>query len=108
VVSLAAPRTRARYERHGSVVDTRNAVLLAETVVTLMEQADEPPRLGLELAGRINKTQTQSRILYLMDEDGVAALVSELIGMASRAEFAPQFASRLLERLDDMPGREPR
>jgi hypothetical protein len=56
------------------------------------------------LGGRINKTEDHSEVLYLFDDDGVAALVTELIDLAARAQsFLPEFLPRLMERLDAMP-----
>jgi hypothetical protein len=49
------------------------------------------------LEGRINKTTDRARNLYLMNEDGAASLVSELIALAHR--IGPEFGERLMQRM---------
>jgi hypothetical protein len=96
------------FDRHAVVVDATDAVLLANVGVTVIEPyLDSRPKLpavGLELSGRINKTGEVARILFLMDADGAAAIVSELLGLAQRAAgILPDFLPRLLARIDELP-----
>jgi hypothetical protein len=93
---------------HGQVVvDTTNAVLLDYNEVVLVDQIrngqSQGEALGLLLAGRINKTQDHARILFLMDEDGASAIVANLVGLATRAGFGPNFVADLLRKLEEQP-----
>jgi hypothetical protein len=54
------------------------------------------------LEGRINKTTDRARNLYLMNEDGAAALVTELIALAHR--IGPEFGARFTARLEHLIG----
>lgn len=95
-------------ERNSVIVDTRNAVLLDGVDVALVElrRAGQPvgelPDLALKLSGRINKTSDRAEVLYLFGEDGAAAIVSELVGLAVR--IGPAFTERLRGRLDAVLG----
>lgn len=97
------------YERSGVVVDTTNAVLTDGQTVSIVEthRGDElNGAIALLLEGRINKTSDRVKVLFLLNEDGAAALVAEMTHMAIRAEtvgMLPGFAERLKERLDAMP-----
>jgi len=89
--------------RGDALIDTTKAVLLDDVHVVLIDalNADGAQRvIGLELGGRRNKSTTRSDVLYLFDEDGAAALVSELFGLAGRADFLPELLARI-ERLDE-------
>src|SRR5689334_2417829 len=83
--------------RGGVVLDLTNAVLMDNVDVCLVDAVrggvvDERPRLALSLGGRINKTSDRAEVLYLFDEDGAAAIVSQLLGLAVR--IGPEFAER--------------
>lgn len=89
------------FARGGVVLDTRNAVLLAEVDVCLVDtKRDEPPRLALLLQGRINFREEHARQLYLMNEDGAAAIVTQLLALARR--IGPEFEARFVERLQEL------
>lgn len=92
-------------DRHGVIIDTRDAVLLERVYVAAMEpyRDGQPgqPIIALQMGGRINKTVDQAEVLFLVDEDGAASVVSELIGVASR--MGPEFLDRLMSRLDQVP-----
>lgn len=93
IVGPGGPR-----DRHGVILDDRNAVLLDHSTVTLVETANgQGPVLAALLEGRINKTTERARTLYLMNGDGAAALVSELLALAHRIgpEFGEQFTARI-------------
>lgn len=87
--------------KNQTIFNTERAVLLASVDVALVETYTEGesagPALAMMLQGRINKTLDQARILYLLNEDGAAAIVSELVALASR--IGPEFRNRLLDRL---------
>lgn len=101
------------YDQDGVVVDTTNAVLLDFSTVTLVEsqRADgggREPAVALMLEGRVNKKTTRTKVLYMLNGDGAAAIVTELLGLAKRAEStAPQLATEMRaalgERWDEMP-----
>lgn len=83
------------------VIDATNAVLLDQSTVTLVGSPGNPaPYLAVLLEGRINKTPERARNLYLMNEDGAAALVTELIALAHR--IGPAFGARFMERLEHL------
>ncbi|MET8080056.1 hypothetical protein [Streptomyces sp. NPDC005303] len=85
------------HDRNSVIVDGTNAVLLDSTDVCLMETSGGSVVLAMLLEGRINKTPERARNLYLMNEDGAAALVSELIAVAHR--IGPEFGERLMARV---------
>lgn len=93
------------HDAYGVVIATEHAVLLERTYVAAMEpyRDGQPgqPVIAMQLGGRINKTTDQAEVLFLLDEDGAASVVTELIGIASR--MGPEFLDRLLARLDRMP-----
>jgi hypothetical protein len=101
------------YDPHAVVVDTTNAVILSYSTVSLVGVArrGEPDEtaVALMLEGRVNKTPDETRVLYVMNGDGVAALVTQLLGIAKRDErvgdghLAAELRQRLGERWDEMP-----
>lgn len=85
------------------IIDATNAVLLDHSTVSLVGSPGNPkPYLAVLLEGRINKTTDRARNLYLMNEDGAAALVTELIALAHRIgpDFGQRFTARLKHLLD--------
>ncbi|MFE9064871.1 hypothetical protein [Streptomyces violaceusniger] len=90
------------HDRNAVLLDTKNAVLLDSSDVCLMETASGSVVLAMLLEGRINKTTDRARNLYLLNEDGAAALVTELIALAHRIgpEFGARFTARLQHLLD--------
>ncbi|MFF1298099.1 MULTISPECIES: hypothetical protein [unclassified Streptomyces] len=85
------------HDRNSVILDTTGAVLLDNTNVCLMETSNGSVVLGVLLEGRINKTTDRARNLYLMNEDGAAALVSELLALAHR--IGPEFGETLMARV---------
>lgn len=92
------------------VIDTRNAVILAACEVALVGGVragavvdPDEQIVALVLMGRVNKTDDRARTLYLLNEDGAAGLVTELVGLASRAGWANEFLDRVRERMKDTP-----
>lgn len=91
------------HDANSVIIDPTNAVLLDHSTVSLVGSPNEPrPYLAVLLEGRINKTADRARNLYLMNEDGAAALVTELLSLAHRIgpEFGHRFTARLQHLLD--------
>jgi hypothetical protein len=88
------------HDRNSVIIDTTNAVILDSTSVSLMETHNGNPVLAMLLEGRIAKTTDRARNLYLMNEDGAAALVTELIALAHR--IGPEFGARFTARLEHL------
>ena len=99
------------HDRNSVIIDGTNAVLLDHTNVCLMETRSGPVIIAMLLEGRINKTADRASNLYLMNEDGAAALVSELLAVAHR--IGPEFGERLMARIrhlldtDSFTGEQP-
>ncbi|MBZ6211587.1 hypothetical protein KVH31_34395 [Streptomyces olivaceus] len=85
------------HDRNSVIVDTTNAVILDHATVTQVETLTGKPGIAMLLEGRIARTPERARNLYLMNEDGAAALVTELTALAHR--MGPEFAIRLTARL---------
>jgi hypothetical protein len=86
-----------------ALVDVTKAVLLDDLHVVLIDTLNSEGgqrAIGMQLAGRINKSTTRAETLYIFDEDGAAALISELLALAGRADFLPELMARL-EKLGD-------
>lgn len=92
------------FGRGDALIDASEAVLLAGVSVAVVG-AGRPDGVetvvALNLTGRVNKTTTVSDVLYLLDSDGAAAIVSELLGVAHRAD--PRFLDQLLTRINGLP-----
>lgn len=89
------------HDRNSVIVDTSNAVLLDGTTVSLVQtKSSATPVLALLLEGRINQTPDRARNLYLMDGDGAAAIVSELVALAYRT--GPHFGDLLMARIHQL------
>ena len=88
------------HDRNSVIVDTTNAVLLDATTVTEVETLSGAPALAMLLEGRIARTSDRARNLYLMNEDGAAALVTELLALAHR--MGPDFGARFMARLQHL------
>ena len=59
--------------------------------------------LCMKLSGRVNRSPDRAEVLYLFDADGAAAIVTELIGVATRAEFGESFIHLIRQRLAALP-----
>lgn len=107
------------HDRDGVILDTGRAVLLDYCEVATLALgrytaggAEAEVGIGMVLAGRINKTKEQARVLFLFDTDGAAAIISELMAVATRHgdAFARDLNARVEKLLagGDMrfPGRE--
>lgn len=92
-------------DKHGVVIDSTNAVLLDACHVAMIETSsggmrNESPALAMTLSGRINRTTDLTEILYIFDEDGAAAIITELLALGSR--IGPAFEQRLWDRIDQL------
>jgi hypothetical protein len=82
-------------------IDITKAVLLGDVHVTIMGNRQTlDPILCMLLSGRVNKSEDRAKVLYLFDTDGAAAIVSELIAMASR--MGPSFRDDLMARVEQL------
>jgi hypothetical protein len=88
------------HDRNSVIIDTTDAVLLDSSNVCLMDTTSGTPVLAMLLEGRINKTTDRARNLYLLNEDGAAALVTELLALAHR--IGPEFGERLMQRVQHL------
>jgi hypothetical protein len=94
------------YARGNVIFDVRGAVLMDELDVALLDDASSPrPFLALSLRGRINYGTERSETLYLFDEDGAAAIITQLMGLAMRAgkEWLVALEERIDERMKELP-----
>lgn len=96
------------YDENSVVFDTQNAVILEACEVAVMGGVrhgvlDPKPITALVLRGRINKTTERVQALYLLNEDGAAGIVTQLVGVASRAGWGHEFLRRVGERMEEMP-----
>jgi|GEM_PF-2439916 len=91
-----------------ALVDVRRAVLVdGTTVVALggLRDSGVERMLGLEITGRVNKSTERSDTLYLLSMDGVAGIVSELLGLAQRMgpAYVEQLDQLIRQRIQDLP-----
>jgi hypothetical protein len=94
------------YDQGGVLLDTHNSVLLDHTTVAMLDNASDGRRIAsLLLEGRVNRSTDRTRVLYMLDADGAAAIVSELVALAGRegGAYAEEFLRLLRERMDAMP-----
>lgn len=90
------------HARGGVILDARNAILLDHVDVSLIDtKRDEALALALLLQGRINFRDDRAQQLYLLNEDGAAAIVTQLLGLAQR--IGPEFERRFTERIEALP-----
>lgn len=89
------------HDANAVIIDTTDSVLLDGATVSLMGAPGRPnPILAVLLEGRINKTRDRARNLYLMNEDGAAAIVSQVLALAGR--MGPEFEARFHERVQQL------
>lgn len=94
------------HDRNTAVIDTRGAVLLdhVNTVVVHFAAGDA---IGLELAGRVNRSTARASALYIFDLEASAKLAADLAGLAMRdgkgAEFLATFEAHLDTQRPETP-----
>lgn len=86
------------YARDSVRIDTRNAVLLDATTVSVLTQANGDEMVAMVLAGRINQKHKRTKILYVFDEDGAAAIITELMALADRAGWGERLRTAIDRR----------
>jgi hypothetical protein len=102
------------HARGGAILDARSAVLLEGIEVVLIDtKGNEPIAMLMALSGRMNYATDHVTNSYIFGPDGAAGLVSELIGLASRAagqhgdrnaeDFAAMFKVELERRMGELP-----
>src|SRR3954452_21291431 len=101
--------------RGDALIDARAAVLLdaAEVVLIDTKREGEAVAMLLSLSGRINYADDRVTHAYLLNGDGAAGIVAELVGLASRAaamgdhddgqRFAAEFKVALEGRMGQTP-----
>jgi len=88
------------HDRAGVVIDMRNCVLIDSIEVCVVDRwsdDEDGDAMYMVLNGRINKTTDRTRIGYLMNTDGAAAIVSEFLALFDRC--GPEFLGDLVARL---------
>lgn len=84
----------------GAVIDMRNCVLIDGIEVCVVDKwsdGEKGDAMYMVLNGRINKTTDRTRVGYLMNTDGAAAIVSEFLALFDRC--GPEFLGDLVARL---------
>lgn len=108
--SIAGPG--GPHDNGAVVIDTSKALLPTHTEVCLVDESGGQPLAAVELHGRINRTGDEATVLLIAGPDALAAWVSQLVGLAARAqgspllthrEFAQQFRDDLNRRMEEMP-----
>jgi hypothetical protein len=92
------------FGRADAIIDTEQAVLLGDVAVAMVGVGrvdGVETAIALELGGRVNKSTTRHETLYLLDADGPAVLIAELLGVADRAH--PAFLNELLTKIAALP-----
>jgi hypothetical protein len=100
--------------RGDALLDARSAVLMDSIDVSLADmKRGDTLAMMLVLAGRINYADDRVTHAYIFGPDGAAGIVSELIGLASRAagahgdpnaeRFAAEFKADLERRMAGTP-----
>ena len=76
------------HDRNAVVVNTERALLPDTLTVACFEQPLRPgltqPLLAMVIEGRVNQTRDRARLMFILDPDAAAAIVTEIIGAASR------------------------
>lgn len=97
------------FGRGDSIIDVNGAVLLAGVHVAVVgagRSTGFETAIALELTGRVNHSTDQHQALCLLNVDGAARIISELMGLAQRAD--PGFLELLLARINDLPKEQQR
>lgn len=90
------------HEQGTSLLDARHAVLVDQSTFAKVDNpSDGRTVIAMLLEGRVNQTPDRTSILYLLNGDGAAALVTELVGLAARMgpEFEADFRAALDRRM---------
>lgn len=104
--SIAGPG--GAYDKNAVVIDTTNAIIPDGMEVAIVGAVrdgvlDEKPIMAVLVRGRINKTKRRAEVMLMLNHDGAAALVSEVVALATRSGWGREFADDLHARLEAMP-----
>lgn len=92
---------------HAITVDARGAVLLDRVDVSIAHGVrGTSDAAALLLAGRVNGSRDRARVLYLLDSDGAAAIVTEIEALMDRAApmgWRDRYEAAKARRLAEMP-----
>lgn len=89
------------HDRNASVIDTRGAVLADTWQTVLVHTETAGDVVGLELAGRVNRSSARTSALYLVDAEGAAKLAADLVTLAARhAATDPAWAETFRQAFD--------
>lgn len=80
----AVTNTGGMYDRHATIIDTRGAVLADSWDTVVVHTGSAGDVVGLELAGRVNKSSARTSALYLLPAEGAAKLAADLVTLAAR------------------------
>ncbi len=90
-----------------NLIDTRFVIMLGQVHTALVGAANVAlgeSRMGyvLQLDGRINQTEEHVRFAYLMEPDGAASVIAEIIALSIRAGVMPsaQLSRSVTEQLN--------
>lgn len=72
------------HARDNALVDTRGAVLVDSWHTLVVHAGRAGDVVGLEVAGRVNKSTARATALYLVDATGAAKLAADLVSLAAR------------------------
>lgn len=97
-----------------ALIDARTAVLLEGVEVVLVDtkKEDDPVVMLLSLSGRINYADDRVTHAYLINGDGAAGIVVELLELAQRAgamgrpdgeQFSAEFKASIERRMEQAP-----
>lgn len=86
------------------LLDTTDSVLLESVNISCVEMVRQGkadgPAVFMVLEGRVNKSPDQVRVGFLLGPDGMAAVVTQLLGVADR--FGPQLLGDITRRMVQM------
>lgn len=101
--SIAGPG--GPFDRNAVVVDTSNAIILDYTEVAIAHGAVSGDAISVVLEGRVNQRSERAAVMILTGGDGAAALVDQLLQLASRdagtTELTTEFLGALRRRMTD-------
>lgn len=90
--------TGEAHGRNDSLLDTRNGLLVDYSTVVAISEDPDDFKVGVLFEGRINQSTERGKQLIFVGEDGIAAIVSELVALLGRA--AHPLRERLFERIE--------
>jgi hypothetical protein len=70
------------HDRYGVVADLSNAVLLGNCSVMVLEEVGV---IAMLLSGGVYSTTDRARVLFLLNTDGAAGIITQLLGLMGRA-----------------------